>query len=85
MGSVVISHKTLSYYPLQLFVLYLGLKLLLRALESLVIQQRQIFYIPISWQLCDTLSIEAKTLEEAIALAQKEDLPDGIYIRLVAK
>jgi hypothetical protein len=39
------------------------------------------FYIPICWQLCDTLAIEAETLEKAIALAHKQDLPEGgVYI-----
>jgi ATP sulfurylase len=43
-------------------------------------KERKTFYIPIVWQMGETLTIEADSIEEAISLAKVEDLPDGIYI-----
>ena len=36
--------------------------------------------IPVTWQECGEVVVEAETLNEAIAVAKDADLPDGSYV-----
>ena len=40
--------------------------------------------IPVTWEVCGTVNVEADTLEEAIEIARDDDgnipLPDGDYV-----